>query len=190
MGKGEMNNKNDLPFPRSYWVLSGKLLAGFYPGSPDYNEAAEKLSALLDCGIRHVINLMEEEETDHSGRLFTPYAEQLRSLGKQKGVEITVSRYPIKDVSIPSVEAMRRIIDEIDRSISANRPVYIHCWGGRGRTGTVVGCYLVRHGLTGEEALKRIEELRRDEPTGHLPSPEAEAQREMILSWGNLDKKT
>ena len=32
-------------------------------------------------------------------------------------------------------------------------PVYVHCWGGIGRTGTVVGCWLVRHGMTGDEAL-------------------------------------
>jgi protein-tyrosine phosphatase len=76
------------------------------------------------------------------------------------------------------------------RSISNNRPVYVHCRGGRGRTGTVVGCYLVRHGLTGQGALERIKELRRNEPTGHLPSPEAREQVEMVLSWEKLDKKT
>ena len=31
--------------------------------------------------------------------------------------------------------------------------MYLHCWGGVGRTGTVVGCWLVRHGRTGDEAL-------------------------------------
>jgi hypothetical protein len=53
-----------------------------------------------------------------------------------------------------------------------------------------VGCYLVRHGLTGQGALERIKELRRNEPTGHLPSPEAREQVEMVLSWEKLDKKT
>ncbi len=28
-----------VPFPRSYWVISGKLLAGFYPGAKDLKEA-------------------------------------------------------------------------------------------------------------------------------------------------------
>jgi protein tyrosine/serine phosphatase len=185
-----MNNGPALPFARSYWVQSGQFLAGFYPGSPDYEEATKKLSGLLDCGIRHVINLMEEGETDQSGLLFTPYAENLVALGKQRGIEVAVTRYPIKDVSIPSAGKMKAILDEIDRSLSANRPVYVHCWGGRGRTGTIVGCYLVRHGMTGEEALKRIKELRRNEPTGHLASPEAREQKEMVLSWEKLDKKT
>jgi hypothetical protein len=59
-----MADKPSLPFARSYWVQSDKILAGCYAGSADYEEAAKKLSGLLDCGIRHIINLMEEEEKD------------------------------------------------------------------------------------------------------------------------------
>ena len=65
------------PFDRSYWVIPGKLLAGTYPGDKDPAEARRKLQGLLDCGVRHVINLMEKDEVDHSGRLFVPYGELL-----------------------------------------------------------------------------------------------------------------
>ncbi|MBI5579944.1 MAG: hypothetical protein HY895_12375 [Deltaproteobacteria bacterium] len=53
--------------PRSYWVIPGKLLAGFYPGAKDPKEATTKLTALINVGIRHVINLMEPDEKDISG---------------------------------------------------------------------------------------------------------------------------
>ena len=43
-----------LPFPRSYWVEPGRLLAGFYPGDSDPVEAEYKLQALLDCGVSRV----------------------------------------------------------------------------------------------------------------------------------------
>jgi protein-tyrosine phosphatase len=46
--------------------------------------------------------------------------------------------------------------------------------GRYGRTGTVVGCWLVEEGLTGDEALLRIAELRRATPDGHLRSPESD----------------
>jgi hypothetical protein len=36
-----------VPFPGSYWVLPGKLLAGYCPGSKDPKEATEKLTALI-----------------------------------------------------------------------------------------------------------------------------------------------
>lgn len=34
-------------------------------------------------------------------------------------------------------------------ALAAGQTVYVHCYGGIGRTGTVVGCWLVRHGLSG-----------------------------------------
>jgi hypothetical protein len=37
-----------VPFPRSYWIIPGKLLAGFYPGSKDHKEATEKITALIN----------------------------------------------------------------------------------------------------------------------------------------------
>jgi hypothetical protein len=39
------------PFPKSYWVIPGRLLAGAYPGAKDPAEAAGKLKALFDAGI-------------------------------------------------------------------------------------------------------------------------------------------
>jgi hypothetical protein len=64
------------------------------------------------------------------------------------------------------------------------RPVYVHCWGGKGRTGTVVGCYLVRHGIAeGEAALKAIQKMRRNDPKAHEPSPETREQCDFVLRW-------
>jgi protein-tyrosine phosphatase len=60
----------------------------------------------------------------------------------------------------------------------------VHCWGGKGRTGTVVGCWLVRHGkATGDQALAMIQELRKNDPTRYEPSPENETQRQMVREW-------
>jgi len=36
---------------------------------------------------------------------------------------------------------MHEILDTIDAALSAKRIVYVHCWGGVGRTGTVIGCH-------------------------------------------------
>ena len=69
-----------VPFPRSYWVIPGKLLAGFYPGAKDPKEATAKLTALINSGIRHVINLMEPDERDISGHRFVPYADLMESI--------------------------------------------------------------------------------------------------------------
>ena len=44
------------------------------------------------------------------------------------------------------------------RRWSDGKNVYVYCWGGIGRTSTAVGCWLVRHGMTGDEALAEIAE--------------------------------
>lgn len=172
------------PFSRSYWVVRGKVCAGAYPGDPDEEAMEEKLKGLIHCGIRHVVNLMEPDELDHEGRPFADYADRLKSLGNRRGARMTCRRFAIRDVSVPSRKQMKEILDEIDKSLHEDRPVFIHCWGGKGRTGTVVGCFLVRHGIAdGKHALAMISQLRTGDPKSHEPSPETSEQREMVITW-------
>jgi hypothetical protein len=181
----DRKNAKSVPFRRSYWVIPGELLAGYYPGSEKREEARRKITALVEHGIRHVINLMEANEVDKNGRPFLPYEELLAEIGRSFGCSIAFSRMPIKDLGIPSAVEMEEILDLIDRSLEQNRPVYVHCWGGRGRTGTVVGCYLARHGYAlGPKLLDLIDELRRGAEDFREPSPETGVQRNMVLEWG------
>ncbi len=136
-----------LPFERSYWVVPGRLLAGAYPGSEQPDEATEKLQRLLGVGVSHVINLTECLEANYSGVPLANYTFVLSYLAGAEGIPLVCRRHPIKDLSVPSVATMKAILDEIDEAVAAGRTVYVHCWGGRGRCGTVVGCYLARHGL-------------------------------------------
>ncbi len=174
----------EVPFSRSYWVVRCQLLAGCYPGDQNRVVAKRKLVDLVNCGIQSVINLMEEKESDKDGAAFAPYDSTLADIARQDGTNITVARIPIRDMNVPNPETMRHILDEVDRAIAQQKPVYVHCWGGRGRTGTVVGCYLARHGLAkGDAVLKMIQGLRKDVPDAQMPSPETERQREMVRSW-------
>ena len=172
-----------IPFPRSYWVLPKVFLAGYYPGDQTKEAAQQKIGALLDSGIRCVINLVEEDEKGAGGKPLRSYASLLTDEAQKRQIDLTYLRISIPDVSVPSVETMQSILDAIDAALNRDQPVYVHCWGGRGRTGTVVGCFLVRHEIeTGDGALAAINRLRRDDPGGSQ-SPETDAQRDMVRTW-------
>jgi hypothetical protein len=177
------NSFPPVPFSRSYWVESGKLLAGAFPGSPDLDEAKEKITGLVQCGIQRIINLMEPDETGHHGEPFDPYDQIFREMGAEKGLDVSMIRRAVRDFDVPTPELMASIVGEINRFIELGLPVFVHCWGGRGRTGTVIGCWLVNQGLTGQEALDHIRWLRQDEPTWYKHSPETEKQVRMVLNW-------
>jgi len=173
-----------VPFDRSYWVVPGKLLAGYYPGDLNPQKADEKLSALLQCGVGAVINLMEDDEMDNEGRYFVPYRERMEAFAVPLHRPLVFYRYAIRDFGVPSRLYMKTILDRVDELIAGGRVIYVHCWGGVGRTGTVVGCYLARHGIAvGQAALDKILELRQNTSNPTRPSPENEAQCNLVKSW-------
>ncbi len=162
-----------VPFNRSYWVVPGKLLAGGYPGSEDPIEEERKLKGLIQAGIGHVISLMEPQEYDPPDDPFAPYVDHMESIAQKLKISVTFDQISIKDFSVPTVRQMVRILNQIDMCIKYDKPVYVHCWGGKGRTGTVVGCYLIRHGIaTGNDVIEMIKELRKNTEDFSDPSPE------------------
>lgn len=138
------------PLVRCYWVLEGRLLGGAYPGSPNPAEHEARARQLWNAGIRTCINVVEEDETNNNGKPFVRYDDHLRELAMEASETFVHLRFPIRDVSIPSIDGMRSILDAIDLSLKAEQPVYIHCFGGIGRTGTIVCCWLLRHGHAGK----------------------------------------
>lgn len=159
------------PIPDSYWVERGRLLAGEYPGAQLAADAQPRLRAFAAAGVTSFVDLTEELER------LTAYAPLVAE-------GIRVERHPIPDTGVPSEAEMREILDRIDSELDRGEVVYVHCWGGHGRTGTVVGCWLVRHGRTGREALDRIAELRAEVPEADWrESPENDRQRRMVLEW-------
>lgn len=158
-----------LPVRESY-VVAERLLAGEYPGSADPVEAARRLRGLERHGVSLFVDLT------HPSDLLEPYERLLSPPARRLA-------HPIVDMGTTTVPHMARILDDIDGAIASAGHVYVHCWGGRGRTGTVVGCWLVRHGLDGGDPIGRIAALRRDLPGGGLASPQTAAQCAMVTSW-------
>lgn len=82
---------------------------------------------------------------------------------------------------------MRQVLDVLRENAEQGRVCAVHCRGGIGRTGLVIGCWLVEAGIArdGEEALKIIErEWRTVEKCKRFPhSPETGAQFEFVRNF-------
>ena len=171
------------PLQRTWWVQDELLLAGGFPG--DYHDAGTeyKLRKLLQAGVRCFISLQQKNEMSRSVP-FTLYAPVAEKLAQEMGIKIKCLNFPILDMGIPDKTLMREILDAIEKSIDEKQCVYLHCWGGHGRTGTVVGCWLRQHDFSGVDALQHIKKLRSYDP-GLLQweSPQNTAQKDMILYW-------
>ena len=76
----QQNRPPVLPFNRAYWAISGRLLAGCYPGNLDPEEARSKLQGLIGCGVSRIISLMEANEVGLGGKPFLDYRPQLEEL--------------------------------------------------------------------------------------------------------------
>ncbi|NOH04177.1 MAG: hypothetical protein HND47_20490 [Chloroflexi bacterium] len=169
-----------LPIVESYWVEEGQLLAGEYPAGYDAETSRRRLEAFLEAGIRTFINLTQPHE-------LPAYEGILKDLAQVYDVELLHRRFAIRDHSVPSSQTMTEILDAIDESIQNGSPAYVHCWGGVGRTGMVVGCYLVRKGFEPEEALRRVADLYQTRvkiQAYFLPtSPETPEQFDFVRNW-------
>ena len=105
------------------------------------------------------------------------------------GVEVKYVRFPIPDVSVPEdPSVMASVLDAIDAAQHQRPIVYVHCWGGIGRTGTVVGCYFRGQGQSGDGALAQVAHLWTGvEKSRRRPeSPETDEQRAYVRAWETL----
>jgi protein-tyrosine phosphatase len=144
-------------------IEPGRLVAGRHPCAGELEDVPRVLRELAEQGVTLFVDLTQDGE-------LAPYAHLVEPPGRCLSA-------PIRDLSVPSREGLVATLDAIDAELEAGGAVFVHCWAGCGRTGVVVGCWLVRHGATPEEALARIAETR------GLGCPQTLEQRLAIMSW-------
>lgn len=173
-----------LPFPQSYWLSADKLIFGHYPSSPIPEDRERKLQGLLDCGIKTIINLTLETELNVDGNPLDDYAQWMASHAHR----VICIRQGFVNETAPDIETMTKILHEIEMSLLHDCPVYVHCYGGHGRSGTVAACHLIStERLSPGLAIERVLALREPLPKNHYPF-EAD-QINFIHAWADHAKK-
>jgi hypothetical protein len=156
--------------PRGFcnWLIPGRVMAGRYPnstpwgsktGSPTAQESRAHLDQLIAAGVDTFVCLQAEvpaqdAEGGASGwpgtglmpagfRRYLPDAvAAARAAGRAEQPRFV--RFPITDFGVPDMATLLPLVaalaDDVRRGASVP---YLHCWGGRGRAGTIGACLLL-----------------------------------------------
>ncbi|MGV7268773.1 protein-tyrosine phosphatase family protein [Mycobacterium kansasii] len=159
----------------AWWVLPGQLLAGEYPGAKTPEITRDKLLRLIDAGVTSIVDLTA------GGDRLEPYLDALEELEEGRSSRLVkYSGYPIPDMSVVDQDGYDAIVGYIRGELADGRVVYVHCWGGMGRTTTVIGALLIDGGLDYAATITRIAELRAGTRKAHVPCPQSAIQHRAL----------
>lgn len=166
------------PLPNSYWATPA-VLGCEYPGDLSLEVARTKIKALLEAGITDFIDLTKPGE-------LKSYEQLLQKLATERGKAVRYHRFAITDVDIPTPKILEAALSTVDQVVAAGGKAVVHCWGGIGRTGTVVGCYLVRHHqMSGTQALAHLAQRWKGVAKSSIKpqTPETPAQFQLVREF-------
>ncbi|MFX1515716.1 MAG: dual specificity protein phosphatase family protein [Promethearchaeota archaeon] len=121
------------------WIVPGKLAGSPYPYS-------NELLTLPSLNLMLVVNLTSRGIPN--------------SLKKQlKAHSVDFKRYSIPDFGLPTPQTIHQYLQTVCETLQKGRGVLTHCIAGCGRTGTMIGLFLVTHGYSSEKALEIIHDV-------------------------------
>ncbi|XP_028172508.1 dual specificity protein phosphatase 23-like [Ostrinia nubilalis] len=119
--KPEVKDYESYPPYNFSWFIENKVAAMGWP------QTVENLNYLADVGVDHLITLSPERRP--------PILECKKKL---KWSEIR-----IKEFGTPNLKQILKFIEICERAEIRGEVIGVHCRHGRGRTGTMLACYLV-----------------------------------------------
>jgi len=192
------------PHDESNWVIPQKLIAGAFPGYTLDSENTESLIRVLNCGVNRFVCMQEEydplvkeSEWRDTGTMYKknltlrPYFADVQRIIRTKAdhptlktdvVDVAFDHCPIKDCSTIADEIVFGLAKKLVDAIHNGDVIYLHCWGGHGRTGVMVCLILhLMYGLNADEALRRCQ-LLHDTRRRYIEvsSPQTFAQQEQV----------
>lgn len=151
----------------SFWVIPGRLLSGDYLGW-EQPESLEKLFAPLRSGNPPVVIELNPDEEELPGKI--------QALG--------IEYLPVPaDGNFLDRAWMQQTLDILDEALRQQKTIYLTA-SSDSELGLVLGCFLVRQGMSGPAALRRLKSLHQHSRRPWQPFPPGARARKMIRHWG------
>jgi tyrosine-protein phosphatase SIW14 len=136
-----------LPASAQLAVISSVRIDNFAKVNEAYFRGAQPVGSdyadLAGLGVKTVINLIGDDDLDRT---------------EQSSVEKQGMRYiqiPMSTRKAPTTEQLQAFLTVVNDP--ASQPVYVHCVGGRHRTGVMTAVYrMTRDGISGAEAFSEM----------------------------------
>ena len=120
------------------WLVPGRLAGTPWPGV--VHDMDTDLKALSRCGVTMLITLTEKD-----------FPQEALARHGLKNFHL-----PVYDHEPPTVAQIQMLLARMSAAMRRGEVLAVHCLAGLGRTGTVLAAWMVREGLTAEEALRRV----------------------------------
>jgi hypothetical protein len=173
------------------------LYAGAFPGEFDTVGVNRNLIACLNWGITEFVCLQSEYkgETNNAKwheKNLRPYHLDLKKILNSRvnhptllpsvPSEIQFKHFPIADLQTISDAETLQIAKEVANDLDNGKVIYLHCWGGHGRTGVIVCIVLhIKFKLTADEAIERCQTCHdKRDWSCNTPSPQTIGQRDQV----------
>jgi atypical dual specificity phosphatase len=146
------------------WVIEGKLAGCGLPVTES------EFKWVVDKGIKSIVTVRE-----------VPLPSEWFDAG-----DIDYMHLRVEDFGAPTMEELDEAVDFIDKKIRTGKPVLVHCAAGKGRTGAVLGAYMVKkQNLTAKQATEKIRIMR----PGSVQSITQETALSMYEKYLKIKKK-
>lgn len=128
------------------WIIEEKLAGSGMPTS------FEELLWVKEQGVKSIVTMTENALPEN----------WIKDMG--------YLHVPTEDFFSPDIDQLEMAVDFIHEKITNNESIMVHCAAGKGRAGTVLACYLVKHHKY--SAPKAIEKIRKERPGSIQSEPQ------------------